>query len=196
MHHHTVGTSSQATARSVFRDSLVNRLFRGTAGIILCVVVVVFALDQITKEIMVRAIGPDASRSTIELVPGVLDFRFVRNTGSAFGLFQGQSAIISVLAIGAISFLALYYLRHGRNDWLIALAIGLQIGGALGNVVDRFRYGYVVDFIDFPRFPTFNVADSAITLGVTLLMYALLFRDFRDQESIAERTLPSHGDES
>lgn len=173
-----------------------NRLFRGTAGIILCVVVVVFTLDQITKEIMVREIGPDAPRSTIEIIPGVLDFRFVRNTGSAFGLFQGQSAIISVLAIGAISFLALYYLRHGRNDWLIALAIGLQIGGALGNVVDRFRYGYVVDFIDVPRFPTFNVADSSITVGVALLMYALLFRDFRDQETTADRSMPSPGEES
>jgi signal peptidase II len=165
-------------------------------GIILCVVVVVFALDQITKEIMVRQIGPDASRSTIEIIPGVLDFRFVRNTGSAFGLFQGQSAIISVLAIGAISFLALYYLRHGRNDWLVALAIGLQIGGAIGNVVDRFRYGYVVDFIDVPRFPTFNVADSAITVGVALLMYALLFRDFRDQELSSDGSLPSRGEES
>ena len=173
-----------------------NRLFRGTASIILCVVVVVFTFDQITKEIMVREIGLDAPRSTIEIIPGVLDFRFVRNTGSAFGLFQGQSAIISVLAIGAISFLALYYLRHGRNDWLIALAIGLQIGGALGNVVDRFRYGYVVDFIDVPRFPTFNVADSSITVGVALLMYALLFRDFRDQETTADRSMPSPGEES
>jgi len=177
-------------------DSLVSRFFHGTAGIILGVVVVVFALDQLTKEIMVREIGPNASRSAIEIIPGVLDFRFVRNTGSAFGLFQGQSSIISVLAIGAISFLALYYLRHGRNDWLIALAIGLQIGGALGNVVDRFRYGYVVDFVDVPRFPTFNVADSAITVGVALLMYALLFRDFRDQETATDQSLQSRREES
>lgn len=174
-------------------------VMRGTAGIIISIVAAVFLLDQVTKEIMVRQIGPDADRSKIEVIPGLLDFRFVRNTGSAFGLFQGQSAIISVLAIGAISFLALYYLRHGRNDWLIAVAIGLQIGGAIGNVVDRFRYGYVVDFVDFPRFPTFNVADSAITVGVTLLMYALLFRDFQgaqSQRSAGDRNLQSSGDES
>lgn len=174
-------------------------LLRGTAGIITALVLVVFLLDQITKEIMVRQIGPGADRRIIEVIPGVLDFRFVRNTGSAFGLFQGQSAIISVLAIGAISFLALYYLRHGRNDWLIAVAIGLQIGGAIGNVVDRFRYGYVVDFVDFPRFPTFNVADSAITVGVTLLMYALLFRDAHSaqpERSNSDRNLQSSGDES
>ena len=198
--HYITRLRGQGLAGEGKRGSLpMAKLLRGTAGIITSIILVVFILDQITKEIMVRQIGPGADRRISEVIPGVLDFRFVRNTGSAFGLFQGQSAIISVLAIGAISFLGLYYLRHGRNDWLIAVAIGLQMGGAIGNVVDRFRYGYVVDFVDFPRFPTFNVADSAITVGVTLLMYALLFRDFQNpqpEHSTGDRNLQSSGDES
>jgi signal peptidase II len=67
----------------------------------------------------------------------------------------------------------------------VSLALGLQLGGALGNIIDRFRHGYVVDFIDFPRFPTFNIADSAITVGVILLMYAVLFRDPNADKSAA-----------
>jgi signal peptidase II len=73
--------------------------------------------------------------------------------------------------------------RSARHDWIVSLALGLQLGGALGNILDRFRHGYVVDFIEFPRFPTFNVADSAITVGVFLLMYAVLFRDGERRES-------------
>jgi signal peptidase II len=101
----------------------------------------------------------------------------VRNTGSAFGLFQGSSEIIKVLALGAVVVLALYYARAAARDWVLALALGLQVGGAAGNIIDRFRHGYVVDFIDVSRWPTFNVADSAITVGVGLLIFSLLFRD-------------------
>lgn len=166
------------------------------AAIVAVIVAVVFTLDQITKEIMIRAIGPGAERTTIEIIPGFFQFRFVRNTGSSFGMFQGQSTIISILAIVAVSVLVFYYLRHGRNDWLIGVAIGMQVGGALGNLVDRFRHGYVVDFLDFPRFPVFNLADSAITIGVVLLMYALLFRNLPTSETESGRQLQSSGDES
>ncbi|HYI17043.1 MAG TPA: signal peptidase II [Thermomicrobiales bacterium] len=134
-------------------------------------------LDQLSKRIVLETIGPDGSRDAVEIIPGVLQFRFVRNTGSAFGMFQGNSDILKVLAIVAVVGLFVYYARTASRDWIISLALGLQLGGALGNIVDRFRHGYVVDFIDFPRFPTFNVADSAITVGVILLMYAMLFRD-------------------
>ena len=172
------------------------RLMQGTLMLVLVIVSTVVLLDQVTKEIMIREIGPNAERSAIEIIPGVVDFRFVRNTGSAFGMFQGQSAILAVLAIGAISLLALYFLREARENQLVAAAIGLQMGGAIGNVIDRFRHGYVVDFIDFPRFPTFNVADSSITIGVVLLMYAVLFRDYQQSGGRTDQQLQSSGDES
>jgi len=134
-------------------------------------------LDQLSKWIVLRALGPNGSRDVVEIIPGILNFNFVRNTGSAFGLFQGGSEWLKILAIFAVVLLAIYYVRQASKDWVLALALGLQVGGALGNIIDRFRYGYVVDFIDLPRWPTFNIADSAITVGVVLLMYALLFRD-------------------
>lgn len=139
--------------------------------------VIILVLDQLSKWAILRELGPGASSDEIELIPGVLRFIFVRNTGSAFGLFQGSSEILKVVAIVAILALAAYYARAAARDWVLALALGLQLGGAIGNVIDRFRYGYVVDFINVPRWPTFNIADSAITVGVALLMYALLFRD-------------------
>lgn len=140
-------------------------------------VVVTVILDQLSKAIVLRELGPDAGRHAVTLVPGVLDLRFVRNTGSAFGLFQGGSDWLKIVAILAVALLAVYFVREARHDWLLSLALGLQVGGALGNIIDRFQHGYVVDFIDFPRFPTFNIADSAITIGVILLMYGLMFRD-------------------
>ncbi|HEX5164862.1 MAG TPA: signal peptidase II [Thermomicrobiales bacterium] len=148
--------------------------------------IVTVALDQISKWIVLETIGPNGSRGMVEIIPRVLEFDFVRNTGSAFGMFQGNSDILKILALGAVVALFVYYVRSAKHDWIVSLALGLQLGGALGNILDRFRHGYVVDFIEFPRFPTFNVADSAITVGVFLLMYAVLFRDGHQRDA-AER---------
>ncbi|MEX2314898.1 MAG: signal peptidase II, partial [Thermomicrobiales bacterium] len=141
--------------------------------------VLTLMFDQLSKWIVFETLGPDGSRDVVEIIPGLLQLTFVRNTGSAFGLFQGNSEILKVLAIGAVVALLVYYVRSAARDWALSLALGLQLGGALGNIIDRFIHGYVVDFIDVPRFPTFNVADSAITVGVVLLMWSLLFRDNR-----------------
>lgn len=141
------------------------------------------SLDQLSKWIVLETLGPGGSRDVVEIIPGVLRFHFVRNTGSAFGLFQGNSEILKVLAIMAVIGLFVYYVRSASRDWMVSLALGLQLGGAFGNIVDRFRHAYVVDFIDFPRFPTFNIADSAITVGVVLLMYAMLFRDGQTRDT-------------
>jgi signal peptidase II len=135
------------------------------------------ALDQLSKWVVLRELGPDGSRDVVEIIPGVLRFIFVRNTGSAFGLFQGGAEWLKIVAVIAVILLAIYYVRQASKDWVLALALGLQVGGALGNIIDRFRHGYVVDWIDVSRWPTFNIADSGITVGVILLMYALLFRD-------------------
>jgi signal peptidase II len=135
------------------------------------------ALDQFSKWVVLRELGPGSSRDVVTVIPHTLWFIFVRNTGSAFGLFQGRSSILKVIAIVAVAALAVYYMRAARGDRVVALALGLQVGGAVGNIIDRFRHGYVVDWITVPHFPTFNVADSSITIGVALLMYALIFRD-------------------
>jgi signal peptidase II len=135
-----------------------------------------FSADQVSKWIVLRELAPPGSRQ-VEIVPGVLRLIYVRNTGSAFGLFQGRSEILKVLAVIAILALAAYFARVARGDRLLSAALGLQLGGALGNIVDRFRHGFVIDWIDVPHWPTFNIADSAITVGAVLLVYALLVRD-------------------
>ncbi len=144
-----------------------------------------FVLDQLSKLVVIEELGPGASRDVVTLIPGILRLIFVRNTGSAFGMFQGSSEFLKIAAILAIILLGVFYARAARHDWLLSLALGLQLGGALGNVVDRFRFGYVVDWIDVPYWPTFNIADSAITVGVIVLAWTLLFRGDRVQEPTA-----------
>jgi signal peptidase II len=141
------------------------------------VIAVVFVLDQISKWLVLRELGPDGTRDSVTIIPGFLQLIFVRNFGAAFGIFQGGSGILTVLALLAIGLLLVYFIRSANEDWVLTLALGLMLGGAIGNIVDRFQHGYVVDWIDVPRWPTFNIADSAITVGVALLVYGMLFRD-------------------
>ncbi len=140
----------------------------------------VVVLDQLTKAWILGS--ADISDPTLippgypfaEVIPGVLNFTMVRNTGVSFGLFGGGEArwLLSLFSIAVAGFLAWWALQAQRR--MLVAAIGLVIGGAIGNAIDRVRFGYVVDFIDFSNtgvFPwVFNVADSAITIGVILLI--------------------------
>lgn len=178
-------TISQSTQRITTRFSLVIGAVALTFALL---------LDQLSKWLVLETLGPDGTREYVTIIPGFLHFNFARNTGSAFGLFQGNSDILKVLALVAVGGLLIFYVRSAARDWLLSLALGLQLGGAMGNIIDRFRHGYVVDFIDLPRFPTFNLADSAITVGVVLLMYALLFRDTtaQGQNEAQQNVEPTH----
>jgi signal peptidase II len=93
-----------------------------------------------------------------------------RNSGAAFGMFQQGGGIFTILAVFVAAMIIYYFPRIGRGDWALRLAMGLQLGGALGNLTDRLQHGYVTDFISVSTFPVFNVADSAITLGVIVLI--------------------------
>lgn len=150
----------------------------------------VIVADQISKYAIWFSVGPAGDRISIELT-GWLHLVFVRNTGSAFGLFQGQSSVLAILSFVALGFLAVVFHRHARDDMLIAVSLGLIVGGAVGNLIDRLRLGYVIDWIDVPRWPTFNIADSAITVGVTILMFALLFRSPDEQERERPSSAPA-----
>jgi len=110
---------------------------------------------------------------------GFLQLVPVHNTGFAFGLFQGQSfALIIVAAVGIVSILLAAFLIYRRFPLLATtpnrIALGLILGGALGNWVDRLRFGQVTDFIDVGFWPVFNVADSAITVAAIIIAYSLL----------------------
>ena len=141
---------------------------------------VVIVLDQLTKAWIISGLSlQEVGR--IPVLPPILNFSWVENTGVSFGLFGGGEARwgLTIFSIVVSAGLGWWALKADRR--LLVTAIGLVMGGALGNVIDRVRFGYVVDFIDFSGtglFPwVFNVADSAITVGVVLLILDSLKSD-------------------
>ena len=148
-------------------------LFVGLTGAIL-------VLDQVTKALVSAALRLHESRS---IIPGFLSLTLVHNTGAAFGILAGESSplrtafflVVSVVAMGVVLWLLL---RLRPEQKVEAVALSLIFGGAVGNVIDRIRFGKVIDFIDvFYRsyhWPAFNVADAAISVGVFLLFWCLI----------------------
>ena len=117
-----------------------------------------------------------------ESFSGVGFFRltYVRNSGAAFGLFPGQSFMLSIIALAGVATLLLYtFLLQRRLPFLNnrrgKVALGLVLGGAVGNLIDRIYRGSVTDFIDFSFWPAFNIADSAIVIGTIMLAYLLIY---------------------
>jgi signal peptidase II len=100
-----------------------------------------------------------------------------KNTGAAFGILQGFGDIFRVLAILVSIAIIYYYPKVPRKDWPIRLAMGLQLGGALGNLLDRLTHGYVIDFVSLGNFPVFNVADASISIGVAILIVGMWIQE-------------------
>ena len=142
------------------------------AAVILCL------LDQLTKYIITATIGPagaDPGREIV-VVPGFMFLRYVENTGMAFGLFRDLGDLFIPIALAIMTAVVFYYRALRGRAFLLRSALALQMGGAIGNLLDRVRLGHVVDFIAVPGFSVFNLADSAIAVGVTALILLLLFR--------------------
>lgn len=144
------------------------------------VALAVLAADQASKA-LIRDEIPRGERKPV--LPG-LDLVNVRNDGIAFGLFSGGGALIAVIALLALVAVLAFFFAH-IGTALMWLPTGLLVGGALGNLVDRAREGAVTDFIDLPYWPSFNLADSAITVGVVVLLYLLEGPPARRREQAA-----------
>ena len=140
------------------------------------IAVIVFALDRITK------IWVEQNIPLFEARPVVGEYvRIVhtQNTGAAFGLLPERTTLLSVLSVLAVLAIVYYYRQFANSSPLVTATLGMQLGGAFGNLLDRVRQGYVVDFVDVGipngvRFWAFNIADSSIVLGiifVTLLLW-------------------------
>lgn len=134
----------------------------------------VASLDQGVKALVVRLLPPQAS---IPLVPGVLFLTHVRNTGVAFGLLSGIPPAVIVLVALTVVFLVTYNEGRRLHDRWSRVAGGLLLGGAAGNLGDRIRLGYVVDYLDLRIWPVFNLADTAVVCGSAILLLALLRRN-------------------
>ena len=141
--------------------------------IFLGVAALVTALDQIVKEIV------RSSLARGEYWPSedwIVRIHHVTNSGAAFGILQGQAGFLIVTTIVGLVAIVLYYRFPPFQHRLVPVAIGMMLGGALGNLIDRIRLGRVTDFIDLPRWPAFNIADSSIVIAVIILIlsYAVL----------------------
>jgi signal peptidase II len=132
-------------------------------------------IDQVSKEIILLKVP---LYTNLEVIPGFFSITHIRNTGGAFGIFAGQTTglrtlfflIMTFLALGAVLFM---YIKNKEDEKGVNIALCLIAGGALGNLIDRLRFGEVIDFLDFyvgaAHWPAFNVADSAISIGVGIL---------------------------
>jgi len=136
--------------------------------------VAVVVVDQSTKAVVTSGLAPGQS---VSIVGDLLRIVFGQNTGALFGLFKDNALMFGVVSIAVVGLIVAYHARAGTNPYL-TVTLGLLLGGAIGNMIDRLRLGYVVDFVDAGigtvRFYTFNVADSAISLSILLLIIAAI----------------------
>ncbi len=131
----------------------------------------VIILDQATKFFALKFLQLN---TPVPLIKNFFNLTLVYNRGAAFGFFQNHWLVFipaTILAIGLI----LMHLRNKSNSWMLKLSLSLILGGAIGNLIDRVRLGFVVDFLDFRVWPVFNIADSAITIAALVLSWELLF---------------------
>ena len=152
--------------------------------VLLFTCLVVVSLDQFTKYTVQKNLP---LHHRVEVIPGFFNLTHVRNTGGAFGILGGRSGWgtfffmgISVLAVGSI----LFFIRRIKEDErILALSFSLVLAGAIGNLIDRLRYGEVIDFLEFYLssffWPAFNIADSAICIGIGLMAFELLVADHK-----------------
>jgi signal peptidase II len=145
-------------------------------------VVLILVVDQITKAAVAQNIALGTSRS---IIPGFFNLSHIRNRGAIFGFFSQSSnplvfILLTLASLGAFSLVVYYFIKVPDSERLLKITLSLVIAGALGNLIDRFYKGYVVDFLDFYvgryHWPSFNVADSCISAGAILLLFIYFFK--------------------
>jgi signal peptidase II len=164
-------------------------------GAYLAVSLAVLFLDQWSKGLVTRTMEVHQSKT---IITDVFDLTYVRNTGAAFGLFASVDSSVKAILLNSIAVIVFlivsaYALRSSHKSVRLQVGLALILGGAVGNLLDRVRFGYVVDFLDFSisghHWPAFNVADSAICIGVALLFLDML----NSEDAPAERPTPAPG---
>jgi len=134
------------------------------------IVFVILSLDQLSKAFISARIQ---LHETFPLIKGILGLTLVHNQGAAFGIFKNQLYLFIITSCAAIT-LIYSGLKNNKHDKYYVFCLSLILAGALGNLIDRLRFGYVIDFLNFYIWPVFNLADSAITIGAVLLGWAIL----------------------
>lgn len=157
-----------------------------TGAVIMSVLVI---LDQITKYLVV-IYKKSLYANPVEVIPGFFNIVYVRNTGAAWGMFHGNNLILLLIAIAALVLFTVFFKAITEYYPERIFAFFMVISGIIGNSIDRVLRGSVVDFLDFYfrsyHWPSFNVADSAICVGVTIIIISSLFRKTKVSETVSE----------
>jgi signal peptidase II len=149
---------------------------------------IIVVSDQVTKHLVRTNLLPGETWQLAEWLRPVVQVTHVTNTGVAFGMFQGLGAVSAVISALISVFIIIYQRQVPVEQKLMRLSLGLMLGGAVGNLIDRAVHGYVVDFIDLTfwplrSFPVWNVADSAVTVGTVVLLLLMVLEERREAAS-------------
>lgn len=131
----------------------------------------IVCIDQLLKLYFLRIISPGQS---IPLIRDFFHITLVENSGAAFGIFKNQTSLFIILSFTAIAFIIYSLPRLNKTAHLSKMALVMILGGAVSNLIDRIRFGYVIDYLDFRIWPVFNIADSFISIGAILFIIQLI----------------------
>jgi len=162
-------------------------LARRREVVLIVIALLVIVLDQVSKHYVVLYLRLGVPWNPIESLSRYVSFTYITNKGAAFGIFPTLSTFFTIVPIVVVIMILIYYRHLSNGQWAMNVGLGLQLGGALGNLIDRIRVGHVVDFIDFKVWPIFNVADSSIVIGVAILALSIL----RDEEKAPQQKVSS-----
>ena len=157
----------------------------------------IIILDQWTKYLLITGLAVGESWSPWPWLAPFARFVHWYNTGVAFGMFQNMNLVFLILSCLVSLAIIIYFPRIRKTEWALRVALCLQLGGALGNAIDRVRFGHVIDFISVGTFPVFNVADSSISIGVVVLLLGIWYQDryARRTSKNANKEIPNEGNE-
>lgn len=147
---------------------------------ILLLSLLVISIDQISKYYIEHNMSLGMS---IPVIPNIFHITYILNPGAAFGLLEHKTELLIFIALIMIFILVYYYNRIPETLKILRFGLGLLAGGSIGNVIDRVRIGYVVDFLDFRVWPVFNVADIAIVCGVFSIIWSVVFLHKEDEKN-------------
>ena len=149
------------------------------------IVICVILLDQGTKY-MAQSYLKFMPYESLPVIKDVFHFTYAQNRGAAFSILQNQRWLFITVTIIAVIFIIYFLIKHPKEEMILKISLSLILAGAVGNLIDRIGYGYVIDFLDFRliNFAVFNVADSAVVIGSILLGYYLLFISDKVKDSL------------
>ena len=177
--------SSEELVEEVLPEPILEQATTGQQMFLFVVTAVVVLLDQFSKYLVEISLPIYQSYAPIPEIAALFRFTHATNTGAAFGIFPAGGSFFTVVAIVVGTVILYYNYTLPAGQMSLRLALGLQLGGALGNVIDRFRLGHVTDFLDFGPWPIFNVADTCVVTGVIILAW-LMFKEQQHEAALAQ----------